>query len=71
MSQRLHWTEEKGTKREGVSAERGKRAGVWFVVGGELLLRRGMIFFCYTYWAFTLLGHQAACLGSNSEPNIN
>lgn len=36
-------------KREGVSAESRKRTGVCFVVGGEILLRRGMIFFCYTY----------------------
>ncbi len=48
-------------QKEGVSAEGRKRTGVWVVVGGELLLRRGMIFFCYMFWAFTLLGHQAAC----------
>lgn len=60
----------KRSKKEGVSAERRKRTGVWVVVGGELLLRRGMIFFCYMFWAFTLLGHQTACKSSNSEPSI-
>lgn len=62
MSERLHWTaQKKMNKKEGVSAERRKRPGAWVVVGGELLLRRGMIFSCYMNWAFTLLGHQAAC----------
>lgn len=66
MSERLLWN-----KKEGLSAERRNRTRVWFVVGGELLLRRGMIFFCYIYWAFTFFGHQAACWSRNSKPSIN
>lgn len=44
MSGGSHQTEQKRNNKEGVSAEGRERTGGWSAVGGELLLRRGMIF---------------------------
>lgn len=43
-SEGSHQTEQKRNNKEGVSAEGRQRTGGWSAVGGELLLRRGMIF---------------------------
>lgn len=52
-------------KKEGLSAPRRRSTVVLVIVGGEPLLRRGMIFFCLLYirGAFTLLGQEAAMFG--------